>query len=150
MGRMHRRGRPRLQRRDEAERGENGLSMSRKLAAIPLEEMLAAIEEFKAGNGAVTEVRKVVAGEAVEDSRKEASIFTAARVRPFSLRFDRPEKIIGCKARAGGFEYVIMFKCGPPLYAGFSVTSHAELMQTAPWLLAEYIMERCQPPPSSN
>lgn len=137
VGRQNRRGRARMPRR-EADRSEQDLSVSQKIQSIPLAEMLDAIEEFKA----IAHVDVKANGSSKPGGEERQKIFSVARTRPFSLKFDRPEKIVGCRARDGAFEYVVMFKCGPPLYAGFSVASHEELMHTAPWLLAEYIMER--------
>ncbi len=97
-------------------------AVSDKLAAIPVTSMLAAIEE----------ARSV--------SMPSGHFFSGACVRPFSLRFDKPERIVGCKVRDGVVEYAVLFRCGPPMYAGFAVTTHEELMAAAPWLLADYII----------
>jgi len=99
-------------------------ALSGRLTAVPVTAMLAAIQESR-----------VVAN-------PDSSFFSGACVRPFSLRFDRPERIVGCKVREGTVEYAVLFRCGPPMYAGFAITTHEELMAAAPWLLADYIISQ--------
>lgn len=115
--------------------------IARKLTQMPISDLLAAISEFKP-----TLLPSQPASFKLDQPYEVATkrFFKQARIRPFSLRFDRPDKILGCKEQAGQYRYVVQFRCGAPLYAGFAVVGHEELMKTAPWLLAEYVLGQYQ------
>lgn len=130
LGKRHKRSRSRATVRGL--KADVKAPIPRKLAQIPISALLAAIAEFKPAS-----VRPATK---LDPESAPHPLFRTARIRPFSLRFDRPEKIVGCKEQAGEYHYVVQFRCTAPLYAGFAVATHAEVMQTAPWLLAEYVL----------
>ena len=131
-GKRHKRGRPRATARSV--KSDLKAPPARKLAQMPVSALLAAIAEFKP-----VPVRPA-AGLKLDPEMAPKRLFRTARIRPFSLRFDRPEKIVGCREQAGEYHYVVQFRCKAPLYAGFTVATHEEVMRTAPWLLANYVL----------
>ena len=68
-------------------------------------------------------------------------MFASLHRRQFSLRFDRPEKIIGCRKAGSEPHYAVMFKCGPPELVGFGVFAQSEVTKWAPWLLGRFFLE---------
>lgn len=138
-GKRHKRTRSRATTRGN--RMDTKAPIARKLTQIPISDLLTAISEFKP-----TLPPSSPASYKLDPPYTVASkrFFKQARIRPFSLRFDRPDRIIGCREQAGQYRYVVQFRCGAPLYAGFTVVGHEELMKTAPWLLAEYVLGQYQ------
>ena len=106
-------------------------AVSRKVLSIPVNQLLSIITESKPMRPAHQTP--------VKAESAERKLFKRAKIRPFSLQYDKPHRIIGCSGVAS-LTYAVEFRCAAPLCVGFAVATHQEIVKHAPWLLTEFLL----------
>lgn len=67
-----------------------------------------------------------------------AGLFSGLPRRRLSLKYDRPERILGCRKVGECALFAVLFR------DGFGFFSNEEVSTQAPWLLARYLVEHVE------
>lgn len=72
-----------------------------------------------------------------------AGLFSGLPRRQLSLKYDHPERILGCRNVGGSVLFAVLFR------EGFGFFTKEKVSAQAPYLLARYLVEHVERPISS-